>query len=82
MNTGKPISYSARIAALAAEHPHDVALVVAPANALDFTVTWQMLDTHATVWANNLAARGVDRHWAVVIALPNGVEHVFASIAA
>jgi bile acid-coenzyme A ligase len=82
VNTGKPISYSARIAALAAEHPHDVALVVAPANALDFTVTWQMLDTHATVWANNLAARGVDRHWAVVIALPNGVEHVFASIAA
>ena len=82
MTNAKHISYSARIAALAAEHPDAVALVVAPQNAPDFTITWQMLDTHATVWANNLAARGVDRHWAVIIALPNGIEHVFASIAA
>jgi bile acid-coenzyme A ligase len=82
VKTAKPISYSARIAALAALHPGDVALIVAPENAPDFTVTWRMLDTHATVWANNLAARGVDEHWAVVIALRNSVEHVFASVAA
>jgi bile acid-coenzyme A ligase len=76
------MSYSARIAALAAEHPDDVALVMAPQNAPDFSLTWRILDTRATVWANNLAARGVDEHWAVIIALPNGVEHVLASIAA
>lgn len=82
MTTAKRVSYSARLAALADQHPDEVALVVSPEHAPDFTVTWRTLDTRATVWANNLAARGVDRQWAVVIALPNGVEHVLASIAA
>jgi bile acid-coenzyme A ligase len=76
------VSYSARVASLAAAHPSDAALVVAPENGPEFTLDWRSLDTRATVWANNLAARGVDKSWAVVIALPNGAEHVFASMAA
>ena len=40
MTSATRISYSARIAALAAEHPDDVALVMAPQNAPDFSLTW------------------------------------------
>jgi bile acid-coenzyme A ligase len=82
VKTVQPISYSARVAALETAHPNDVALVVAPENGPEFTLDWHALDTRATVWANNLAMRGVDKNWAVVIALPNSAEHVFASIAA
>lgn len=75
-------SYAERVRELAAADPDRTAVVAVPVDGPDVEVTWRDLLDRSTRLARLLTVRGVRHRDTVVVALPNGIEHVVASVAA
>src|SRR5262245_41421848 len=76
------VSFGRRITDLAEEHPDALALVFAPEQGDDVPVTWRELDARSSQVARLLAARAAQLGTMVAVALPNSVEHFFATVGA
>lgn len=79
---GEFVSYGRRVSQLAAEHPDKPAIVFAPENGAERTISWLELDQASNRIARQLQQHGVDQGSVVVIGLPNSPEHYFATYAA
>jgi bile acid-coenzyme A ligase len=79
---GEKISVAQRVAAIAAEFPDRDALVLPARDGTAARVTYRGLDRRANHCAAVLAGHGVRASSTVVIALPNGLPHVVATLAA
>lgn len=77
-----PITITDRVARLAAARPQAPALIQLDRHGQASTTTWRELDGRANHCAAVLAARGLTDGGVAVIALPNGLEHVVATLAA
>lgn len=71
-----------RLSELAAEHPDDVAVVLARLDGGRETLTWRDLDRASIRLGHALAERGAGLGSFVALGLPNSVEHVIATQAA
>ena len=80
--TNEPISFGRRLTLLAAAHPDAPAIIYAPQEGDEQTVTWRALDRASNRIARLLAEYGVDARSLVVVGLPNRPEHFFATFAA
>lgn len=78
----QPMTPGARLTQLAAERPNEVALIVERWAGGEDVLTRLQLEQWANRLAHRLAELGVVRRSYVVINLPNGVEHVVATLAA
>ncbi len=76
------ITPGARLTQLAQQRPHEVALVVERLEGGDEVLSRLQLEQWANRLAHRLAALSVGPQSYVVINLPNGVEHVVATLAA
>ena len=76
------VSFGRRITDLAEAHPDAVALVFAPEHGDDVPITWRELDARSSQMARLLAARGARLGTMVAVALPNSVDHFYATIGA
>lgn len=79
---GEKLSVAQRVSAVAAEFPDHDALVLLAKNGTATRVTYRGLDRRANHCAAVLAGHGVGELSTVVIALPNGIAHVVATLAA
>jgi bile acid-coenzyme A ligase len=78
----EPVSLGRRISQLAAEDPTRPALVIArPDPSADEVVSRLELDRLSTQAARRLARDGVTQGALLVVALPNGLDHVVVSLA-
>lgn len=69
-----------RIAMLASEHPDDVAVILVGPKGRERKYSWAALEARANAAARVLRDRGT-ACGVVLIALPNGIEHIVATIA-
>jgi bile acid-coenzyme A ligase len=76
------MTWSARIAQLAARHPEKPAIVFVPREGEHRTVACAELDRASNRAARLLATRGAGSSSTVVVALPNCPEHYFATLGA
>ena len=76
------VSFGRRITDLAEAHPDAIALVFAPIDGDDVPVTWRELDARSSQVARLLASRGAGLGTMVAVALPNSIDHFYASLAA
>ena len=76
------VSWGARYAAHAADDPGATAIIFAPRGAPERRVSWAAFDRAANRTARLLMERGAGEQSMVVIALPNGVDHIVVSAAA
>jgi bile acid-coenzyme A ligase len=79
---GRMMTVEQRVAVLAATDPERAAIVFLTRSDQPTTLTYRSLDRRADHCARVLAANGVRPSGLVVIALPNGIDHVVATIAA
>ena len=81
VNPGKPVSWGRRLSMLAAAHLDKHAVIFAPRDGGDRSITWRELDH----WSNRLARRlqelGLDERSMLAIGLPNCLEHYVAAYA-
>jgi bile acid-coenzyme A ligase len=82
MVTGEPITYTQRIAELAAAAPDDVSLVVARTDGSELTFTRAEVYVESLRAAAFLEAHGVDNRTLVAVALPNSFDGVVACFGA
>jgi bile acid-coenzyme A ligase len=84
MNEPKPaqVSYGRRLAALAAEHPDDVAVFFAAESGAETTLDWRCLEERSNQVARLLAERGLREKDTIALALRNSPEHLFSTFAA
>src|SRR5262249_4771657 len=75
-------TYGRRLTELAAERGDRTAIIFAQESGSERHVSWRELDLSSTRVAHRLADLGVQQGATVVVALPNSVEHYFASYAA
>jgi bile acid-coenzyme A ligase len=80
--TGEPITYTQRIADLAAAAPHDVSLVVAQTDGSEFQFTRAEVYSESLRAAALLEDHGVDSKTLVDVALPNSFDGVVACFGA
>lgn len=78
----EPISYGRRLSMLAATHPDKAAILFAPVEGPERTVTWAELDRATNRAARLLETHGVNERSMVVVGLPNWPEHYIATFAA
>jgi bile acid-coenzyme A ligase len=71
-----------RIGGLAAEHPESTAVVSVAPDGTETALTWQELERLSNVAARGLAEAGAASDSTIAIALPTGLDHVVATIAA
>ena len=69
-----------RIAMLASEHPHDTAVILVGPKGRKREYTWAMVEGEANAAARVLRDKGA-AGGVILIALPNGIEHIVATIA-
>ncbi len=75
------VSFGRRISLSADSRPGDIALVFCSRDGTERSVTWRELDLASNRLARLFESRGVGAGRMVVIALPNSVDHVVATIA-
>lgn len=80
--TSGAITYTQRIADLAAAAPEEVALVVAPVDGAEREVTRAALLAESLRAASLLERQGIDRSSLVDVAMPNGLDAVVACLGA
>ncbi len=78
----RPVSFSRRLADLAAHAPDRPALVFVAEDGTERTLTRGELGQESAQWARRLRDRGVTSNSLVLVALPNSVEHVLSCLAA
>jgi bile acid-coenzyme A ligase len=78
---GRSITIGQRIELLASEQPDGIAVLFTGRRGAE-SLTWRELDGRANHCAAKLFAGGLPADPTVVIALPNGLDHVVATIAA
>jgi bile acid-coenzyme A ligase len=76
------ISFGRRISILATEHPEQDAIIFVRQDGSEQHVCWAELDRNATAAAHALQRSGVRLGSMVVVALPNCVEHFYATLGA
>lgn len=76
------ITFGRRLAMLAEQRGDDTALVFAPVDGSDVSLTWRELDRRANQGARLLALHGLEPGEVVVVGLPNSLEHVTATLGA
>jgi bile acid-coenzyme A ligase len=79
---GESVSFGRRITDLAREHPAAIAIIFAPLQGDDAPLTWRELDERSSQVARLLAARGAGPGTMIAVALPNSLDHFFATIGA
>jgi len=75
------VSYGKRLSEIAAERGDDVDLIIVRRDGTEQGVPWRELETRANQIARAFEERGVEKDAIVAIALPNGVEHIFSTLA-
>jgi bile acid-coenzyme A ligase len=80
--TSKALTPGARLGELAAENPHELALVVRQVDGTSSTLTRGELDAWSNRLAHRLAHDGVGPRSFVAIHVPTSLEHVVATFAA
>ena len=69
-----------RIAMLASEHPDDAAIILVGPKGRERIYSWATLDAQANAAARALRDKGA-AGGVILVALPNGIEHIVATIA-
>jgi bile acid-coenzyme A ligase len=82
MVTVEPITYTQRLEELATAAPDEIALIVSRIDDSELTVTREQLYIESLRAATLLERHGVDNHWLVDVALPNGFDDVVACFGA
>lgn len=75
------VSYGKRLSEIAAERGDDVDLIIVRRDGTEQGVPWRELETRANQIARAFEERSVEKDAIVAIALPNGVEHIFSTLA-
>lgn len=82
VDRGPIVAFGQRVADLAARHPGRPAVIAAARDGRERRLSWAQLDAAANRAAWVLDAHGVASDSTVVVALPNGLHHFVATIAA
>jgi len=80
--SAEAISFGERCAQLARHHPRRVAILLVEPDGTESAVTWDELDTQVQHFAWLLRRAGARAQSLIVIALPTGLEHFIAALAA
>src|SRR5215469_6677971 len=76
------LTYTERIAELAARDPEAVGLICIDESGAEKPVTYSVLARRSAQVARLLASKGVTERTVVAVALPNGLDHVLVQFAA
>ncbi|HEU5160833.1 MAG TPA: AMP-binding protein [Streptosporangiaceae bacterium] len=79
---GRLTTVEQRVTALATAHPHREAIIFLAHDGAPTSITYRGLDRRVNHCARVLASHGVGVRHVVAIALPNGIDHVVAALAA
>ena len=76
------VTYGARCTYHAARHPNKTALIYVQEDGIEQTVTCSELDQRSNQAARLLSEKGAGGDSLVIVALPTGIEHYYATLGA